>query len=51
MKYKINDQIPESEVFQLVLNTEQTFSRILGLVKQIKNKNEIIQNLYIMKGA
>jgi hypothetical protein len=34
----------ESEVFQISLNTEQTFSKILGLVEQIKSKSEIITN-------
>ena len=34
----------ESEVFQLSLNTQQTFSKILGFVDQIKSKHEIIEN-------
>jgi len=43
---KMNSMIDslESEVFQLSLNTEQTFSKILGLVEQIKCKSEIITN-------
>ena len=34
----------ESEVFQLSLNTQQTFSKVLGFVDQIKSKHEIIEN-------
>ena len=34
----------ESEVFQLSLNTQQTFSTIVGFVDQIKSKHEIIEN-------
>ncbi len=45
----------ESEVFQLSLNTEQTFSKILGLVEQIKSKNEVITNFdfddFILKSS
>lgn len=34
----------ESEIFQLSLNTENTFSKILGLVENIKSKQIIIKN-------
>ena len=34
----------ESEIFQLSLNTENTFSKILGLVESIKSKQNIIKN-------
>jgi len=46
---KMNSMIDslESEVFQLSLNSEQTFSKILGLVQQIKCKSEIITNFYL----
>ena len=33
----------ESEIFQLSLNTENTFSKILGLVESIKSKQKIIK--------
>jgi len=33
----------ESEIFQLSLNTENTFSKILGLVENIKSKQTIIK--------
>ena len=33
----------ESEIFQLSLNTENTFSKILGLVESIKSKQNIIK--------
>ena len=43
----------ESESFQIVLNTEITFSKILGLVESIKSKTDIIAELniddYILK--
>ena len=41
---KMNSMIDslESEVFQLSLNSEQTFSKILGLAGQIKYKTKII---------
>ena len=45
----------ESEVFQISLNTEQTFSKILGLVEQIKSKSEVITNFdfddFILKNS
>jgi len=34
----------ESEVFQIKLNTENTFSKMLGLVEQIKSEKNIIEN-------
>jgi hypothetical protein len=34
----------ESEVFHLTLNTENTFSEILGLVETIKSKKQINKN-------
>ena len=33
----------ESEIFQLSLNTENTFSKMLGLVESIKSKQKIIK--------
>ena len=33
----------ESEVFQLSLNTQQTFSKVIGLVDQIKSNHEILK--------
>tara|TARA_Y100000593_G_C4197722_1_gene280192 strand:- start:214 stop:831 length:618 start_codon:yes stop_codon:yes gene_type:complete len=33
----------ESEVFQIILNSERTFTKILGLVDSIQSKNEIIE--------
>ena len=45
-RQKVNNLIDalESEVFQLTLNTEQTFSKMLGLVEQIKSKDEILDD-------
>ena len=37
----------ESEIFHLSLNTENTFSKILGLVESIKSKQEIIKSFNI----
>jgi hypothetical protein len=34
----------ESEVFQLSLNTQNTFSKMLGLVEQIKSEKKIVKN-------
>jgi hypothetical protein len=33
-----------SEVFQLSLNTQDTFSKMLGLVEQIKSEKQIVEN-------
>ena len=43
-RQKVNHLIDslESEVFQLTLNTEQTFTKMLGLVEQIKTDKEIL---------
>jgi len=54
-RIKMNNMIDtlESETFQIVLNTEITFSKILGLVESIKSKTDIIAELniddYILK--
>ncbi len=37
----------ERDAFDLLLNSEYTFSKILGLVEEIKSKNNIIQNFNI----
>ena len=37
----------ESEIFQLSLNTENTFSKILGLVESMKSKQEIIKSFNV----
>tara|TARA_Y100001970_G_scaffold239144_1_gene300846 strand:+ start:334 stop:1581 length:1248 start_codon:yes stop_codon:yes gene_type:complete len=43
---KMNSMIDilESEVFQIILNSETTYSKILGLVESIQSKNEITKN-------
>ena len=45
-RQKMNSMLDslESEVFQLSLNTQQTFSKIIGFVDQIKSNHEIIEN-------
>jgi len=35
----------ESDIFQLSLNTQNTFSKMLGLVEQIKSGQQIVTNL------
>jgi hypothetical protein len=44
-RFKNNSMIDglESEIFQLSLNTENTFSKMLGLVESIKSKQKIIK--------
>ena len=44
--YKMNIMIDslENEVFQIILNSERTFTKILGLVESIQSKNEIIES-------
>jgi len=34
----------ESDIFQLSLNTQDTFSKMLGLVEQIKSDQQIVKN-------
>ena len=34
----------ESEIFQITLNTENTFSKMLGLVENIKSKQQVIED-------
>ena len=45
-RYKMNIMIDslENEVFQIILNSERTFTKILGLVESIQSKNEIIES-------
>ena len=45
-RIRINSMIDslESEIFQISLNSEQTFSKIVGLVEQIKSKSDIVED-------
>tara|TARA_B110000971_G_C20014842_1_gene503425 strand:- start:336 stop:1574 length:1239 start_codon:yes stop_codon:yes gene_type:complete len=48
-RMKMNTMIDslESEIFQIVLNSEVTFSKIVGLVETIKSKDDITHELNI----
>ena len=46
---KMNSMVDslEGEVFQIALNSEHTFSKILGLVDSIKSKDQVLKNFNI----